>query len=79
MGYLVKYIAKVEPTFGLRVEFSSEVQKYFEIRLIGAPEAIAITCSYAMVSCDTAVVYIDTNPEDKRFRVMKHHGDIQEQ
>ena len=34
--YLVKYVAKIEPTFTLSVK--TEVDKYFTTRLIGTPE-----------------------------------------
>ncbi len=77
--YLVKYIAKVEPTLGLRVDFSSDVQRYYETRLISAPEAIAITLSYSMVNSDSHIEYYDTNMPSKRYRPMKDLRDLQYQ
>ena len=69
--YLVKYISKVEPTFGLKIDGLNDVQKYLETRLISAPEAIAYTLSYPMVYSSDQVLFIDTSIPKERTRVLK--------
>ena len=55
--YLVKYISKVEPTFGLQVEYNNYVVKYLESRIIGAPEAVANQLSYRVVNSNMQVIF----------------------
>lgn len=64
--YLVKYIAKEEPTFGLYVVAQDEVQKYFKTQVVGSPGAAAIQMSHAIVKCNMGVIYIDTNLSQNR-------------
>ena len=77
--YLVKYIAKEEPTFGLYVVSQNEVQKYLETRVIGSPEASAIQMSHPIVKCNLGVVYIDTNSPENRVRILKPQKEITEE
>ena len=46
--YLVKYVAKIEATFGLKVSADqlSESDLYHSTRLIGSPECITYLLSY---------------------------------
>ena len=69
--YLVKYIAKEEPTFGLYVVAQNEVQKYLETGVIGAPEAAAIQMSHPIVRSNMGVIHVDRNLPDNRIRVLK--------
>ena len=76
--YLVKYISKVEPTFGLQVEYKNDVVKYLESRIIGAPEAIAVQLSHIIVDSNMQVIFIDTNFHEDRFRILKPANQIDE-
>lgn len=76
--YLVKYISKVEPTFNLQIEHSSQVRQYLESRIIGAPEAAAIQLSFHMVESNMAVVFLDTNFPNERARRLKPLQDLKE-
>ncbi|VDI62589.1 Hypothetical predicted protein [Mytilus galloprovincialis] len=75
--YLVKYIAKVEPTFGLIVK-DNPVQNYFESRLVGAPEAVASILSHHFVSGTRQVIFVDTNLPSERSRVLKSFSSLKE-
>jgi hypothetical protein len=68
--YLVKYISKVDPTFGLQVEYKNDV-KYLESRIIGVPQAIAVQLSHRIVDSNMQVIFIDTNFHEDRFRIFK--------
>ena len=46
--YLMKHIAKEDPTFDPYIVNQNEVKKYLETRIIGAPEAVAIQSSHAI-------------------------------
>ena len=74
--YLVKYIAKEEPTFGLYVVEKNEVQKYLQTRVIGAPEAAAIQMSHPIVKSNLGVVYIDRNLPQNRVRILKPQNEL---
>ena len=76
--YLVKYISKVEPTFGLEVEYKNDVAKYLEPRIIGAPEAIAVQLSHRIVDSNMQVIFIDTNFHEDRLRILKPANQIDE-
>ena len=76
--YSVKYISKVEPTFGLQVEYKNDVVKYLESRIIGAPEAVAIQLSHIIVDCNMQVIFIDTNFHEDRFRILMPANQIDE-
>ena len=70
--YLVKYVSKTEPTFTAKVrEDISEVEKYFNTRLIGAPEVATTLLSYQIAGGTRNVMFLDTNPPDKQRRVLK--------
>ncbi|CAC5411251.1 unnamed protein product [Mytilus coruscus] len=73
--YLVKYVAKVEPTFGLTVK-DNHVSSYFETRIVGAPEAAAAVMSHHFVSSTRQVIFIDTNLKSER-RVLKPYEQLQ--
>ena len=77
--YLVNYISKVEPTFGLQVEYNNDVVKYLESRIIGAPEAVAIQLSHRIVDSNMQVIFIDTNFHEDRFRILKPANQINEE
>lgn len=77
--YLVKYIAKEEPTFGLYVVQQNEVQKYLETRVIGSPEASAIQMSHPIVKSNLGVIYVDTNLPDTRIRVLRPQKELAEE
>ena len=77
--YLVKYVSKVEPTFGLEVEYDSEVSRYLQSRLVGAPEAIAMQLSLTMVASSDQVKFIDTNLPNDRTRPLKTLSEIEHQ
>ena len=77
--YLVNYISKVEPTFGLQVEYNNDVVKYLESRIIGAPEAVAIQLSHRIVDSNMQVIFIDTNFHEDRFRILKPANQIDEE
>ena len=77
-NYLVKYISKVEPTFGLQVKNKNDVMKYLESRIIGAPEAVAIQLSHIIVDCNMQVIFIDTNFHEDRFRILMPANQIDE-
>ncbi|XP_071137190.1 uncharacterized protein [Mytilus edulis] len=74
--YLVKYVAKVEPTFGLTVK-DNPVSSYFETRIVGAPEAAAAVMSHHFVSSTRQVLFIDTNLKSERSRVLKPYEQLQ--
>ena len=76
--YLVKYISKVEPTFGLQVEYTNDVVKYLESRIIGAPEAIAVQLSHMIVDSNMQVIFIDTNFHEDRLSILKPVNQINE-
>ena len=76
--YLVKYVSKIEPSFTVGVENESEVSKYLESRLIGAPEAVAMMLSYPMVDSNTSVVFLDTNMPNQRSRPLRPKIEIEE-
>ena len=76
--YLGKYISKVEPTFGLQVEYKNDVVKYLESRIIGAPEAVAIQLSHIIVDSNMQVIFIDTNFHEDRFRILMPANQIDE-
>ena len=76
--YLVKYVSKVEPTFGLEVQYDSEVSKYLESRLVGAPEAVAMELGLTMVTSSDQVKFIDTNFPHERTRPLKRRSDIEQ-
>ena len=76
--YLVKYISKVEPTFGLQVDHTNDVVKYLESRIIGAPEAIAVQLSHIIVDSNMQVIFIDTNFHEDRFSILKPVNQINE-
>jgi hypothetical protein len=77
-NYLVKYISKVEPTFGLQVKYKNGVMKYLESRIIGAPEAVAIQLSHKIVDSNMQVIFIDTNFHEDRFGILKPANQIDE-
>ena len=69
--YLVNYIAKEEPTFGLHIVEQDEVQWYLETRVIGAPEATAIQASNAICNSNMGVIYVDTNMPNDKVQILK--------
>jgi hypothetical protein len=89
-AYLVKYISKCEPTFGFSREINSEVQKYFNNRLISAPEAVMYMMGYHVTQGilitmfqltihqgTRQVVHLDTSLQ--RFRKLKKLDRLQAQ
>ena len=74
--YLVKYISKVEPTFGLQVEYKNNVVKYLESRIIGASEAIAVQLSHRIVDSNIQVIFIATKFHVDRLRIHKPANQI---
>ena len=76
--YLVNYIAKEEPTFGLYVVAQNEVQKYLRTRVIGSPEVSAIQMSHPIVKCNLGVIYVDTNLPENRVHVFRPLKEITE-
>ena len=77
--YLVKYIAKDEPTFGLYIINHNEIQQYLETRVIGVPEAAAIQSSHAICRSNTGVIFIDTNIPNDWVRVLRPHNIVAEE
>ena len=70
---LVRYlVSKVEPTFTTRVKESvSEVEKYFTMRLIGAPEVATTLLSFQIAGGTRKVVFLDTNLPGQLIKVLK--------
>ena len=69
--YLVKYIVKEEPTFGLYILGQNEVQWYLETWVINAPEVTAIQSPHAICNSNIGVIYVDTNMPNCRVEILK--------
>ena len=71
--YLVKYMTKIEPTFGLTVSADqlSESGMYHNTRLIGSPEFIMNLLLYHVVNSTRNVVFLDTNQSGNRRCLLK--------
>lgn len=65
-------MSKIEPTFTTKVkEEVSEVEKYFNTRLIGAPEVATTLLSFHVAGGTRNVIYLDTNFLDRQTKVLK--------
>ena len=71
-AYVCKYISKGEPILYGCKKFESEVTKYFETRLLGAPEACTIFQGHQLFAQSRTSLYINTS--HNRWRVQTRDG-----
>jgi hypothetical protein len=75
--YLVKYISKIEPTFFAKVsEKTTEVEKYFNLRVVSSIEASAMVLGHHFVQSDVKVLFLDTTLPGKAFKFLKNKEEL---
>ena len=74
--YLVKYVAKAEPSFHVHNGKASEVERYLKSRLISAPEVVTCLLSYALAGGTRKVVFINTDDDLSRRRLLRPLSEI---
>ncbi|CAF0998397.1 unnamed protein product, partial [Brachionus calyciflorus] len=67
--YLVKYISKVEPTFGAKEvkKDTNEITKYFDLRIVSSVEAVAFVFGHHFVQSNIKVSFIPTSLPNEEF------------
>ena len=73
-AYVAKYITKGEPLLRGVKKFTSQVNQYFQTRLVSAPEVCTLFQGHSIFRQSRPAMFVNTSPE--RWRVPNEQGGL---